>query len=74
MRAIAGAPRRAYIPIMSSKPAPAPPPAGTASPAPGNTIAPNATGGGQTPEVGGRQGPEPTRYGDWEKDGRCVDF
>ncbi len=25
-------------------------------------------------EVGGRKGPEPTRYGDWEKNGRCVDF
>ena len=25
-------------------------------------------------EVGGRKGPDPTRYGDWEKDGRCVDF
>ncbi|WP_133500976.1 DUF1674 domain-containing protein [Cognatilysobacter terrigena] len=25
-------------------------------------------------EVGGRPGPEPTRYGDWEKDGRCIDF
>ena len=25
-------------------------------------------------EIGGRQGPEPTRYGDWEKNGRCVDF
>ncbi|MFP6778341.1 MAG: DUF1674 domain-containing protein [Alphaproteobacteria bacterium] len=25
-------------------------------------------------EVGGRQGPEPTRYGDWENKGRCVDF
>ena len=25
-------------------------------------------------EVGGRQGPEPTRYGDWEKQGRCIDF
>lgn len=26
------------------------------------------------PEVGGRKGPEPTRYGDWEKNGRCIDF
>ena len=28
--------------------------------------------------VGGRQGaperPDPTRYGDWEIDGRCIDF
>ncbi|MCC7096099.1 MAG: DUF1674 domain-containing protein [Thermomonas sp.] len=27
------------------------------------------------PEHGGRKsGLEPTRYGDWEKDGRCIDF
>ncbi|GJM10970.1 MAG: hypothetical protein DHS20C11_32460 [Lysobacteraceae bacterium] len=26
------------------------------------------------PEVGGRDGPEPTRFGDWEKNGRCIDF
>jgi hypothetical protein len=25
-------------------------------------------------EIGGRQGPEPTRYGDWELRGRCIDF
>jgi Protein of unknown function (DUF1674) len=25
-------------------------------------------------EIGGRVGPEPTRYGDWEKAGRCIDF
>ena len=25
-------------------------------------------------ELGGRDGPEPTRYGDWEKDGRAIDF
>ena len=25
-------------------------------------------------EIGGRDGPEPTRYGDWEKSGRCIDF
>lgn len=25
-------------------------------------------------EVGGPPGPEPTRYGDWEKNGRCIDF
>lgn len=26
------------------------------------------------PEIGGRKGPEPTRYGDWEKNGICSDF
>jgi len=25
-------------------------------------------------EIGGREGPEPTRFGDWEKNGRCIDF
>lgn len=25
-------------------------------------------------EIGGRGGLEPTRYGDWEKNGRCIDF
>jgi len=26
------------------------------------------------PEVGGRDGPEPVRYGDWEKNGLAIDF
>lgn len=26
---------------------------------------------GTVPE---RQAPDPTRYGDWEKNGRCIDF
>jgi hypothetical protein len=30
---------------------------------------PNASG-----EIGGPTGPEPTRFGDWEKKGRCIDF
>jgi hypothetical protein len=25
-------------------------------------------------EIGGPEGPEPTRYGDWEVGGRCSDF
>jgi hypothetical protein len=25
-------------------------------------------------ETDGVKGPEPTRYGDWEKNGRCIDF
>jgi hypothetical protein len=28
----------------------------------------------QPREIGGPKGPEPTRYNDWEKNGRCVDF
>ena len=26
------------------------------------------------PEIGGPDGPEPTRYGDWERGGICYDF
>ncbi len=25
-------------------------------------------------EINGPKGPEPTRFGDWERNGRCVDF
>ena len=25
-------------------------------------------------EIGGRKGPEPVRYGDWEKGGLAIDF
>ncbi len=27
-----------------------------------------------TAESGEPRGPDPTRYGDWEKNGRCIDF
>jgi shikimate dehydrogenase len=31
--------------------------------------------GSAVPEIGGRKdGTDPTRYGDWEKQGRCIDF
>ena len=34
----------------------------------------NPPAAGKT-EIGGRKkGLEPTRYGDWEKNGRCIDF
>lgn len=29
---------------------------------------------GPPKEVGGRKGPEPTRYGDWENNGIASDF
>ena len=45
-------------------PAPSPPPAVKGPPE--RPAAPK--------EIGGRKGPEPTRYGDWEVNGRCVDF
>lgn len=28
----------------------------------------------KTGEINGPKGPEPTRYGDWERKGRCTDF
>ena len=38
----------------------------------------HATENGNQPvpakEIGGRDGLDPTRYGDWEKNGRCIDF
>jgi len=34
----------------------------------------NATRQKSAPEMGGRDGPEPVRYGDWEKNGIAVDF
>jgi Protein of unknown function (DUF1674) len=37
-------------------------------PVPRPTVVPAAV------EFGGPQGPEPTRFGDWEKNGRCIDF
>jgi hypothetical protein len=37
--------------------------------------APGPAGGQMTGrEIGGREGPEPTRFGDWELRGRCIDF
>lgn len=47
-------------------------PTGTAKPATG-TVQPSPVA--QPPgEIGGREGPEPTRFGDWEVNGRCTDF
>lgn len=42
-----------------------------------DTADPSATQSSKQPsptEIGGRKGPEPVRYGDWEKNGRCIDF
>jgi hypothetical protein len=36
--------------------------------------APTPPSGAAPREVGGREGPEPTRFGDWELRGRCIDF
>jgi len=39
-----------------------------------NNVEEVAGGTGREKEIGGREGPDPTRYGDWEKAGRCIDF
>ena len=45
-----------------------------------NTVGKNETGESKRAdpkhkeEYGGPKGMEPTRYGDWEKNGRCIDF
>ncbi|MEZ5444311.1 MAG: DUF1674 domain-containing protein [Gammaproteobacteria bacterium] len=36
--------------------------------------APAQAQAGRRKEIGGPKGPEPTRYGDWERNGKCVDF
>jgi hypothetical protein len=37
-------------------------------------VAPKPDGEAPPKEIGGRKGLDPTRYGDWEKAGRCIDF
>lgn len=42
---------------------------------PSDTAADATVGATKAPEeFGGPQGPEPTRFGDWERNGRCTDF
>lgn len=49
-----------------------------AKPAPDTAVPDPAASATETPkapkEIGGRGGADPTRFGDWEKNGRCVDF
>jgi hypothetical protein len=48
---------------------------GAGSPPPeGVTERAQPMGANAAREIGGPPGPEPTRYGDWEKNGRCIDF
>ena len=39
-----------------------------------NSETDSAASGALAPEVGGRTGPEPTRYGDWQRKGITSDF
>jgi hypothetical protein len=67
--------------VASAAPAPAEPsviPVTATQPADSDkSVAKPAVAADQKPrpkEIGGPKGPEPTRFGDWERDGRCVDF
>jgi hypothetical protein len=56
-------------------PATATPPSGPTAPAPAKPVKDAARPKEVAPkEIGGPPGPEPTRYGDWESKGRCIDF
>ena len=38
------------------------------------SVAPKSSNDVKASEIGGYDGPEPTRFGDWEHNGRCTDF
>jgi hypothetical protein len=63
-----------FSPSMQATPEfPATDPQGSPAPEPVAAVA--ATPPSPRPrEIGGPTGPEPTRYGDWERKGRCIDF
>jgi hypothetical protein len=50
------------------------PPGSVVTDGPPAAPAANSSVTARVPEIGGPSGPEPTRYGDWEKNGRCIDF
>jgi hypothetical protein len=57
-----------------TEPEPSPEPAATAGKHVGTAQEQKPAPTGPVREIGGPKGPEPTRYGDWEKKGRCIDF
>ena len=68
---------RAEVPVLSDDDKAAVPDPGD----PGEPAREPAVGTGtgartrtETGETGGPKGLEPTRYGDWERNGRCIDF
>jgi len=62
------------VALFGAMPRPATP-AEAPIPAPAEGAVPEAAPQDPAPrEIGGREGPDPTRYGDWEKSGRCIDF
>jgi hypothetical protein len=39
-----------------------------------STLVKDAVPAPKVPEIDGPTGPDPVRYGDWERRGRCIDF
>ena len=39
-----------------------------------SSVAPKSPNDVKAGEIGGYDGPEPTRFGDWQHNGRCTDF
>ncbi len=58
--------------VHEARPIPEARPKAPAPAKPAKTESPGADG--KAKETGGPSGPEPTRYGDWERNGICVDF
>jgi hypothetical protein len=67
-----GGERRTKVGTMRSEATATPAPAGRDAEA--TDAATDMATPGKVEEIGGPRGPEPTRYGDWEKGGRCSDF
>jgi hypothetical protein len=59
---------------MTDAPDPALPPAALRALAEAEERRRKAAAPALPPELGGRDGPEPVRYGDWEKKGLAIDF
>jgi hypothetical protein len=62
---VAARPARTYLPNMSEQ---------THEPAQDRQVTEKPAASPPPKEIGGPKGPEPTRYGDWEVNGRCTDF
>jgi hypothetical protein len=68
---------RMSAPKTDPNPRPAPlsqSPLGQSPLSPSPDAAPDPAPAAREREIGGPKGPEPTRYGDWEINGRCSDF
>jgi len=57
---------KSATPVVAQDPVPSADEAAKAPPQDGTPKRPR--------EIGGPKGPEPTRYGDWERNGRVSDF